>query len=184
MISRLHPKKLRAGFTLVESVVAIGIFSFVIVGMIGLLGTILERQKQAAFETRAVLIAQQAIARIRAANDPEEVFFTRGESKQGGEKMFQEHNFVSSPQIVFSFSRDGTANQAVLPLSDWNAATLNPASSMEEGDKNNQLTKALVTLEDPDNDGIYDLTVEVSEPGYLPYSARPHKITFSTYAAF
>jgi type II secretory pathway pseudopilin PulG len=174
----------RAGFTLVESVVAIGIFAFVIVGIIGMLGTSLDRQKQSNFETRAVLIAQQAIARIRAADDPKAVFFTRGETKETGEKLFQGHNFISSPSIVFSYSRDGTANQAVLSDADWLGSSLNPKDQMEEQDKINQLTKALVTLQDPDNDGLYELTVEVTEPGNLPYKARPHKVTFKTLAAF
>jgi len=173
-----------SGFTLVESVVAIGIFTFVIVGIIGLLSASLERQKLAGFETRAALIAQQAIARIRAADNPNSIAFTRGEGKNL-DKLFQIHDFTSTSRIVFGYMGTGTATGAVLEDANWASDTINPSPALENNDDlKNIITKALVTLQDSDNDGLYNLTVEVTEPANLPYSARSLKATFSTLAAF
>lgn len=48
-----------AGFSLVEVTIAIGIFAFVIVGIIGLFPTALRMQSESSVETRASMIAQQ-----------------------------------------------------------------------------------------------------------------------------
>lgn len=183
---RLFLKAQRA-FTLIESVVAIGIFSFVIVGIVGLIGAALERQRQASFETRAVFMAQQAISLIRSADSPSAVTFTRGEGKQG-DKLFDEHDFVATPNLVIGYMTDGTANAAVLAAGDWEKNTINPKHAIENNSVDNITSKTLVTLEeratDPNGYTLYDLTVEVTEPANLPYNVRPYKAVFQTYASF
>lgn len=52
------PRKIEA-FSLVEVTIAIGIFAFVIVGIIGLFPTALRMQAESSVETRASMIAQQ-----------------------------------------------------------------------------------------------------------------------------
>jgi type II secretory pathway pseudopilin PulG len=179
--------KMKKAFTLIESVVAIGIFSFVIVGIVGLIGAALERQRLASFETRAVLMAQQAIARVRAADSPSAVTFTRGEGNQGN-KLFDTHNFTTTPDLVIGYMVDGTANAAILAPGDWEGNSVNPKQQIENNSVDNITTKSLVTLDpignDPNGHTLYDLIVEVSEPATLPYSVRPYKAVFKSRASF
>jgi type II secretory pathway pseudopilin PulG len=58
------------GFSLVEVTVAIGIFAFVVVGILGLLPTALKLRAESAQETRAVLIAQELFASLQASGGP------------------------------------------------------------------------------------------------------------------
>ena len=53
-----------AGFSLVEVTVAIGIFAFVVVGVLGLLPTALRMRAESAQETRAVMIATGAFFQL------------------------------------------------------------------------------------------------------------------------
>jgi type II secretory pathway pseudopilin PulG len=57
-------------FSLVEVTVAIGIFAFVVVGILGLLPTALKLRAESAQETRAVLIAQELFASLQASGGP------------------------------------------------------------------------------------------------------------------
>jgi type II secretory pathway pseudopilin PulG len=55
------------GFSLVEVTVAIGIFAFVIVGVLGLLPTATKLRADSAMETRAVMIAQQLFSYVESS---------------------------------------------------------------------------------------------------------------------
>jgi len=55
------------GFSLVEVTVAIGIFAFVVVGILGLLPTAMKMRAESSQETRAVLIAQELLASVQAS---------------------------------------------------------------------------------------------------------------------
>lgn len=58
------------GFTLVEVCVAIGIFAFVLVGILGLFPVALKQRKDAEVETRTVLIARQMFEAVDGASIP------------------------------------------------------------------------------------------------------------------
>jgi hypothetical protein len=60
------PRKIEA-FSLVEVTIAIGIFAFVIVGIIGLFPTALRMQSESSVETRASMIAQQVFDSVDLA---------------------------------------------------------------------------------------------------------------------
>jgi len=66
------------GFSLVEVTVAIAIFAFVVVGILGLLPTAMKMRAESAQETRAVLIAQELLASVQAAPSLREVTLRDG----------------------------------------------------------------------------------------------------------
>lgn len=163
-----------AAFTLIESVVAIGIFAFVIVGIVGLFGASLERQRQASFETRAVMISQQTLARIRAANAPTNISLTRGQSNDV--RFFTNMNLISTAAIGF-YQRDGTECSGISSSeTDW-TGTNTP------NNVTNVVTKSRTRLTQLGN-GLFRVDIEVSEPANLPLAARRYTNTFSTLATF
>jgi type II secretory pathway pseudopilin PulG len=178
-----------AAFTLIESVVAIGIFAFVIVGIVGLFGASLERQRQASFETRAVMISQQILARIRAAASVTNVVMTRGSNPTNQEKLFHSADFTTSPTntLVFYYKKDGTEISGLLATNDYTNNTYTffpgypPETLTDDIVGRAQLT---ATTNNTGNTNLYRVTIEVSEPANLPLAARRYTNTFTTFATF
>jgi type II secretory pathway pseudopilin PulG len=73
-----------AAFSLVEVTVAIGIFAFVVVGVIGLLPAGLRMRADSAAETRGVLIAEEFFASVRAATNLSRVVVRDGPGLRAG----------------------------------------------------------------------------------------------------
>jgi type II secretory pathway pseudopilin PulG len=186
-----HGRIAASAFTLIESVVAIGIFAFVIVGIVGLFGASLERQRQASFETRAVMISQQILARIRAAESATNVVFTRGTDadKALQPKIFHSANFTTSPTntLVFYYKKDGTEISGLLATNDYTNNTYTffpgypPETLTDDIVGRAQLT---ATTNNTGNPSLYRVTIEVSEPANLPLAARRYTNTFTTFATF
>ena len=64
----LHARR-SGGFSLVEVTIAIGIFAFVVVGVMGLLPAGLRMRADSSAETRGVLISEELFASVRAATN-------------------------------------------------------------------------------------------------------------------
>lgn len=154
----------RRGFSLVETVVAIGIFSFVIVGILGLFPAGVRRQAESANEARARIIAESIFQAIRASDyitdakipaevDPNATGFQRRDHTQGS---------------LIGFSQDGTAVNYVWPggsISDWeNGNTPN--------NQNITIKARVQAVPVPDMPNLYQVTVDVGSPANLPASAR------------
>lgn len=75
--SRLRALVCSAGFSLVEVTVAIGIFAFVVVAVVGLFPAAMKMRSESALETRAAMIAQELFAAVRQAPDFPFVFGVR-----------------------------------------------------------------------------------------------------------
>ncbi len=60
-------EKSAAGFSLVEVTVAMGIFAFVVVGILGLLPAGLKLRAESAQETRAVIIAEELFSSVKSS---------------------------------------------------------------------------------------------------------------------
>jgi type II secretory pathway pseudopilin PulG len=69
-----QPSGKGGGFSLVEVTIAIGIFAFVIVAILGLFPVALKQRSDSALETRAVLVAQQVFESIRASPSSSSIF--------------------------------------------------------------------------------------------------------------
>jgi type II secretory pathway pseudopilin PulG len=177
-----------AAFTLIESVVAIGIFAFVIVGIVGLFGSALERQRQASFETRSVMVSQQILARIRAANSASNLFITRG-TGTNEEKLFHATNISSttSNAISFYFKKDGTEISGLTPSENYVSANYIPFPGYNADGAPQDIVgraRATLTANETGITNLYRVTIEVSEPANLPIEARRYTNTFTTFATF
>jgi type II secretory pathway pseudopilin PulG len=180
-----------AAFTLVESVVAIGIFAFVIVGIVGLFGASLERQRQASFETRAVMISQQILARLRAAESVTNVVLTRGTDTDEPlqPKLFHSANFTTSPinTLVFYYKKDGTEISGLLETNNYASDTYSFFPGYDEDLSPEDIVgraQLTATTNDTGTTNLYRITIEVSEPANLPLAARRYTNTFTTLATF
>jgi type II secretory pathway pseudopilin PulG len=174
-----------SAFTLIESVVAIGIFAFVIVGIVGLYGAALDRQRQASFETRAVMVSQQILARIRAANSPTTISFISGSSGPTTENKLYHVTNASIPlnTNVFYYKKDGTEISGLLRADSYESSNYSFL-----GTPDNQPSdivgraRTILTTNNTGSTNLYRVTIEVSEPANLPLSARRYTNTFTTYA--
>lgn len=181
-------RKASSAFTLIESVVAIGIFAFVIVGIVGLFGSALERQRQASFETRAVMVSQQILARIRAADSATNLFITRG-SGTNEEKLFHATNITETATntISFYFKKDGTEISGLTPSDNYDSETYIPFPGYNADGAPQDIVgraRATLTTNETGITNLYRVTIEVSEPANLPIEARRYTNIFTTFATF
>jgi type II secretory pathway pseudopilin PulG len=180
-----------AAFTLIESVVAIGIFAFVIVGIVGLFGSTLQRQRQASFETRAVMISQQILSRIRAAESAANVLVTRGTDTDnlGEQKLFHSANLTTSATntLVFYYKKDGTEISGLLATNNYASDTFSFFPDYDPDGSPQDIVgraRATLTTNGTGSTNLYRVTIDVSEPANLPLSARRYTNTFTTFATF
>lgn len=178
--STRHPESAKEGFSLVEVTIAIGIFAFVIVGIIGLFPTALRMRAESSTETRAVLIAQELFANVRAAPSLNAVVFRDGpalkdENNQaidllGGKTVMLGYpTRTSVPYFLWGGDRNvGSPDDA------WNDGNM-PANAVA----NNITTLAKISATNLPNTKLYKVDVQIREPASIPLTnSRP--ITFST----
>ena len=143
----------RAGFSLVEVTIAIGIFAFVIVAILGLFPAALRQRSEAAAEMRAVLIAQQVFGGI-AATESVTAALSSGTNNPSLLDL--------SNGVVLGFSQNSTtANQFANGTNSWAPA---------EPDVN-ITTKALVIATNV-SPGLFNVSVRVGYPASLPADKR------------
>lgn len=177
-----------SAFSLIEVVVAIGIFSFIIVGIIGLFPILLENQKRTVFENRSMLITQHPHARILNATNMASVILNRGYDKDYETAYLTNHIFrdpstqIFKP-IILGIQSDGTSVGAVLQEGDWEKATITPDNPVPGASIGDIKIKARVHLTQdgitPPIPGLYRFECEVTSPADLPLPSRM-KSTFST----
>jgi Tfp pilus assembly protein PilV len=86
------------GFSLVEVTVAIGIFAFVAIGILGLLPAALRLRADSAQDTMAALIAQQLFASVDAAQSFSNVIVPTG--TYVGNPATATNNLLSGPTVM------------------------------------------------------------------------------------
>jgi len=161
-------------FSLIEVTVAIGIFAFVVVGILGLLPTALKLRAESSQETLAVLIAQEMISSVKAAPSLREVTLRDGPGLQ------RENNQTLDLTTGQSFVL-GYPPQSSVPYwlfrGNGDAAWENMPS---EASVNDIQTMARLRVELSDaGPNLYRITVEVRSPATVPLElTKP--ISFST----
>ena len=156
------------GFSLVEVTIAIGIFAFVVVGVMGLLPAGLRMRANSAAETRGVLIAEEMFAAVRASTNLAFVTIRTGPKLNIGD--LRTTNILTSPVVV------GFPAQTTMPyyFYGWSqppgVAWTNAGGSSSEivaSSANAIDTLARLTATKITN-GLYNVTVEVRAPASIP----------------
>jgi type II secretory pathway pseudopilin PulG len=168
------------GFSLVEVTVAIGIFAFVVVGVLGLLPTALKLRAESAQETRAVLIAQELFSSVQTSGGVRAVVMRDGPG-------LRENNNVNPPVDLISDSIViGYPTQTTVPFGLWHGSRGNdPEAVWQSGqlpgwakDNDIQTLARLKAYEAGPN--LYRVTCEVRSPASLPLvNSKP--AIFQTY---
>lgn len=160
----------RAGFSLVEVTIAIGIFAFVIVAILGLFPAALRQRSDAAAETRAVLIAQQVFGGIAATGSVTNALSSDYSIKWDEAKSPSLRNLSNG--VVLGFSQNGTTVNHIFPnTNSWASTEIGPVEQ-------NITTKAFVVATNL-SPGLFNVTVQVGYPANLPADKRRQQ-TFSS----
>jgi type II secretory pathway pseudopilin PulG len=171
-----------AGFSLVEVTVAIGIFAFVVVGILGLLPAGMKLRAESAQETRAVLIAQELFSAVRTANTLSNVIVRDGPALSArnnepedlfrGPVVFGYPSQTTVPFGLFSVRRGGNPDEI------WRTGQL-PEWAVD----NDIATLArLTTTNVPGYANLFQVTVEVRSPASLNLTNSKPSV-FTTYVS-
>jgi type II secretory pathway pseudopilin PulG len=170
------------GFSLVEVTVAIGIFAFVAVGVLGLLPTALKQREASALEARAVLIANELFSGVRAAPSPTNVSQLRdgpGHSDKGN--FFPPEDLTQGPTVL------GYPASSSVPLfaaaqnshTSADADALWKGTSFPDEARANNISSWAKLEGERISPNLYRLTVEVRTPASAPLE-RSQVVSFST----
>lgn len=175
-------RKPEVGFSLVEVTVAIGIFAFVVVGVLGLLPTALRMRAESAQETRAVLIATELFSSLQASGGA-----TAGILRDG--PGLTRDNNVSPPVNLQSETiMLGYPPQTTVPYFMWHSSRgMDPQQVWETGNldpgavENDIQTLAMLSGEAvPGNPNLTRVTCQVRTPANTAL-ANTRPTVFTTY---
>lgn len=171
---KTSPRQHRSSaFSLVEVTVAIGIFAFVVVGILGLLPTALKLRAESAQETLAVLIAQEMLSSVMAAPNIREVTLRDGPGL--GEHNNQTLDLSGGGSFVLGYPPQTTVPYWLFRSSPDAAWEDMPV----EASVNDIQTMARLRAVPAGSPGLYRVTVEVRSPATIPLRyTRP--LTLST----
>lgn len=163
-----------AGFSLVEVTVAIGIFAFVVVGVLGLLPTAMKLRAESAQETRAVMIAQEMFASVYSSSSITNVILRDGPGLRSGNNQR-----LDLTKQVFVL---GYPVQTAVPywLFRENASAAWSNMPTEASVNNIETMAKLSATNVPDVPGLYQVTVEVRSPASIPLQFTKPTV-FKTY---
>ncbi len=160
----------RGGFSLVEVTIAIGIFAFVIVAILGLFPVALKQRSDAALETRGMLVAQQIMEGIASASSTNAIPLPPLFDMSGSSNNLTFRPLGSFP-LTLQFARIGTS--ALRPVDGTGSWT----SGASEADAD---ALARVRIEEVAGGppGLYRATVDYGRPASLP-EARRKNLSFT-----
>jgi len=155
-------RRFSAGFSLVEVTIAIGIFAFVIVAVLGLFPVALRQRTDAALETRAVLVAQQVFESIRSSPSTNKIFLPPLINMSGTSNALTSTNLSSFP-LALRYGRQGTAAFDSAGASEWT-----DGSSSTNADALARVSIVPVS----GFTGLYQATVDYGRPASLKEAQR------------
>lgn len=171
-------------FSLVEVTIAIGIFAFVVVGIMGLLPAGMRMRSDSAAETRGVLISEELFAALRAAPNLSNVVVRDGPALLprnnqtinllGGSVVIGFPAQTTVPYFLWGGNRDvGT------PDSAWVQGTMPPGAVANAIDTLARLSATNV----PGYPGLYQVRVQVRAPASIPLAnSRPAEFSTLIYS--
>jgi len=166
------------GFSLVEVTIAIGIFAFVVVGILGLLPAGMRMRADSAAETRGVLISEELFAAVRASPSVTNMTFRDGPGLRPGNNRTNIN--LLNRQVVLGYPAQTTVPYWSFdrnPGSSWTNAN---AADAEVIQSSVNAIDTLARLSATNlGGGLYRVTVEVRAPASIPLAnSRPS--SFST----
>ena len=172
-----------SGFSLVEITVAIGIFAFVAVGILGLLPAALKIRNDSAQETRAAMIAGELFGAIQAGGGLTNMLVRDGPA--GESRNESAINLITGPLLV------GYTGRTTVPYFLWHssrATANNPLPTWRNGINstpdavgNDIQTLAYLSATNI-SPGLYQVTCEVRSPATLALT-NTKPVTFTTLVA-
>lgn len=172
--------KHHGAFSLVEVTIAIGIFAFVVVGIMGLLPAGMRMRAESAAETRGLLISEELFAAVRAAPNLSSVVVRDGPAM--ATRNNQTVNLLNSVVVI------GYPSQTTVPFFLWGGQRDigSPDSAWIQGQMPpGAVANAIDTLARlsvtnmPGYRGLYQVRVEVRSPASIPL-ANTRPAVFST----
>lgn len=161
---------------MVEVTVAIGIFAFVVVAILGLFPAALRLRTDSALETRAVMIANELFASVRASTNIGNVTLRAGPNFSDSSNI-QAVSLAGSGSVVVGYP----ANTCV-PFYMWYAGrggdASDPTAAWERGEMSSGATaNAIQTLAKlyatQVTNNLYQVTVEVRAPAVARLERTP-----------
>ena len=183
MIITEHKIGRERGFSLVEVTVAIGIFAFVAVAILGLLPAALKIRAESAQETLGVMIAQQLLSSVDAAQSLTNVVFPTG--AYTGSPPVTTNNLNTQPTVMgylvgTSFPFWHYYNN---PGATWTNAGASDTAAVESARNNiGAIARVSVTNASPTLTNLVRVTVEVRAPVSVALS-NSRVLTFTTLRA-
>ena len=117
------------GFSLVEVTVAIGIFAFVAVGILGLLPAAMRIRSDSAQETRAVMIAQEMFSSVFASKGVKAIVIRDGPGLTAGNNVEPAANLLEGSLML------GYPAQSTIPYYMWHSSRgQDPVAAWESGE--------------------------------------------------
>jgi hypothetical protein len=148
-------------------VIAIGIFTFVIVGIIGIFPLGLKARSESALETRSSLMARQIFDSIKTSGGLSAVSINIGLArKDATEGAFANVNLLPPNQVTIGYSQDGITPNYLFQngLSDWEGTNL--------GDASQNITTKLRIKSSLISGDLYRVDIIVGYPARLPADKR------------
>lgn len=167
------------GFSLVEVTVAIGIFAFVAIGILGLLPAALRLRAESAQETRAAMIAEEIFGAVTSAPNLTNILIRQGPGLNDPGEYNPAVNLTSDANTyVYGYPSQTTIpnwRYRENPDTAWNDGTT-------EGAQNSITTLARLSSTGA-GPNLRRIMVEVRSPATLPLqSSRPTAFSTLVYA--
>lgn len=178
----------REAFSLVEVVIAIGLFAFVIVGILGLFPAALRIRSESALETRSYLVAQQLFSQVAASPSISNVTVRDGPLL--GDDQSKIYNLLQK-RVVMGYIANSSMPYFLYdknPDSSWTHANAADSQVLEQGGSGTNakpidMMARLSATNVPGWPNLYQITVQVRAPVSLPLT-NTKPVTFITYQAF
>jgi type II secretory pathway pseudopilin PulG len=175
-------------FSLVEVVIAIGLFAFVIVGILGLFPAALRIRSESALEARSYLVAQQLFSQVAASPNISNVTVRNGPLLGGDQSKI--YNLLQK-KVVMGYIANSSMPYFLYhknPDSSWTHANAGDSQVLEQGGsgpnaKPVDMMARLSATNVPGWPNLYQITVQVRAPVSLPLT-NTKPVTFVTYQAF
>lgn len=152
----------RSAFSLVEIVIALGVVSFAIMGIVGLFPVAMRSAQESQNETRAAVIAQQIFSDLKSFSGTN-TFLVRGPSATNSAYLITGINLAASNNYYLAYDIQGNGLSDVLNASLYtNSYTLSGAA---------YLASVQLSPDTPTN-GICRIQATVETPAAAPSSRR------------